>query len=317
MLRLDFINVGYGDSILVRVIDAGKTLYTLLIDAGDTDDSAHYERGRIKTVDFLVQEGVERIDTLLLTHLHKDHVGGMPAVVSRFSIGQVFAGYYPPENAFFSTEKLKYYHEGALALALGAEAWHFSVKRLRENEVPCLLLADYSGMIKLTPDLTLYYLQGWDRGNSRQKEILDLLFQPGVLPAEQDLFHLDRFINNLSIVAILEYQGNRIALLGDVYLNFWRKHKIPERCRIVKLPHHGHADAVSAELLQRIDPEWIVISVSNDRTDNCPCASLEQMAGTRKIICTDAVQRLDSFGGKAVRFEIASNGISVEQMKQE
>lgn len=317
MLRLDFINVGYGDSILVRVIDAGKTLHTLLIDAGDTDDSACYERGRIKTVDFLVQEGVERIDTLLLTHLHKDHVGGMPAVVSRFSVGRVFAGYYPPENASFLTEKLKNYHEGALALALGAEAWRFSVKRLQENEVPCLLLADHSGMIELAPDLTLYYIQGWDNGNGRQKEILDLLFQPGHLPAEQDLLHLDRFINNLSIVAILEYQGERIALLGDVYLNFWRKHKIPERCRIVKLPHHGHADAVDAELLQKIDPEWIVISVSNERTDNCPCVSLEQMAGTRKIICTDAVQRLDSFGGKAVRFEIASNGISVERIKQE
>ncbi len=41
MLLLDFINVGYGDSILVRELHGTAAIYTMSIDCGDTEDPAH------------------------------------------------------------------------------------------------------------------------------------------------------------------------------------------------------------------------------------------------------------------------------------
>ncbi|MDR0409514.1 MAG: hypothetical protein LBH18_03860, partial [Spirochaetaceae bacterium] len=69
MLSVDFINVGYGDSILVR--DTGKARrgcpvdriphepFTLLIDSGDTNTGAAYPNSRrLNVADFLRREGI-------------------------------------------------------------------------------------------------------------------------------------------------------------------------------------------------------------------------------------------------------------------
>lgn len=315
MLRVDFINVGYGDSILIRAMEQDVTYYTMLIDAGDTDDAAHYEQGRIRTVDYLAEAGVERINTLLLTHLHKDHVGGMPAVISKFPVEQVVAGYYPPEAALSPEKKFVHYKDGALSLARGADAWRVSVSILRANGTTCTKLADCEGRIELAPGLTVSYLQGWKDGNERQKRIFDRLLGPESGPTEGELLQLDRFINNLSITLVLEHQGLKIALLGDVYLGFWREHSIPENCRIVKLPHHGHADAVSEELLRTLSPDWAVVSVSNDRTDDCPCARLADMTDIAQIECTDRVRPFNSAGGKALRFDVTQDRIAMARVE--
>jgi len=99
MLLLDFINVGYGDSILIRELQQDETVYTLLVDCGDTKMAAHYEHHRICVCDYLKKAGVFRIDTLLITHLHKDHIGGLAQVAAFFPVQQIISSYYPPSNA--------------------------------------------------------------------------------------------------------------------------------------------------------------------------------------------------------------------------
>ncbi len=45
--------------------------------------------GRRVLTPFLRRKGVRRIDTLLLTHPHDDHVGGLPTVLRNFKVGLV------------------------------------------------------------------------------------------------------------------------------------------------------------------------------------------------------------------------------------
>lgn len=75
--QVHFIDVGQGDSILIR-----SDGYTALIDAGENDQG--------KTVmDYLKAQGISRIDYLLMTHPHSDHIGGMDIVIKNFDIGTV------------------------------------------------------------------------------------------------------------------------------------------------------------------------------------------------------------------------------------
>jgi len=78
------------DSLLVEMIDVGQadcTLVTngdvtMLIDAGNNADGP-------LVVQYLKNMGVSRIDYLIGTHPHEDHIGGLDDVIDAFDIGEL------------------------------------------------------------------------------------------------------------------------------------------------------------------------------------------------------------------------------------
>lgn len=77
-LIIDFFDVGQADSILIRNQDK-----TMLIDAGTN------EVGNV-VVEHLKEYGISKIDYLIGTHPHEDHIGGLDDVINNFDIGQVY-----------------------------------------------------------------------------------------------------------------------------------------------------------------------------------------------------------------------------------
>ena len=51
-----------------------------------------------KLVDFLNEQGISKIDELILTHFDKDHVGGADHVLENFEVGKVYATYHSKES---------------------------------------------------------------------------------------------------------------------------------------------------------------------------------------------------------------------------
>ena len=75
-LVVHFIDVGQGDSVLLLFRDK-----TMLIDAG--------ERGmEERVIAYLEEHNVERLDVVVATHAHSDHIGGLADVVSAFPVGR-------------------------------------------------------------------------------------------------------------------------------------------------------------------------------------------------------------------------------------
>jgi competence protein ComEC len=82
-LTVSVIDVRQGDSILVES-PSGKTM---LIDGGPK-----YKRGdagRSYVLPFLHKKGINKLDIVVLTHPHDDHVGGLPSVLKDLPVGLV------------------------------------------------------------------------------------------------------------------------------------------------------------------------------------------------------------------------------------
>ncbi len=87
-LEAAFINVGKGDATIVRLPD-GRTC---LIDTG-------YAKTADTLVGNLRKRGIRTLDLVVLTHRHKDHAGGYPAIAEAFPIARVVEPYDPRDPA--------------------------------------------------------------------------------------------------------------------------------------------------------------------------------------------------------------------------
>jgi competence protein ComEC len=85
-LRITAIDVGQGSSTLVR-FPGGKNM---LIDGGGffNDD---FDIGRYVVAPFLWHEKIRRIDIVILTHVHPDHLNGLKFIVENFNVGEVWS----------------------------------------------------------------------------------------------------------------------------------------------------------------------------------------------------------------------------------
>lgn len=81
-LRVTFLDVGQGDSILVQS-PAGRCL---LVDGGGIPDATS-DFGETVLLPALLHRGVRRLDYVVVTHAHADHAGGLAAVCRDLRVG--------------------------------------------------------------------------------------------------------------------------------------------------------------------------------------------------------------------------------------
>ncbi|MPZ73721.1 MAG: MBL fold metallo-hydrolase [Nitriliruptorales bacterium] len=89
-LTLTALDVGQGDALLVEVPSpAGQTPARMLVDAGPD------ETGAVKV---LRARGIRHLDVVVASHPHADHTDGLPAVLTRVTVGALLVGPRPPAD---------------------------------------------------------------------------------------------------------------------------------------------------------------------------------------------------------------------------
>ena len=78
-LRVNYIDVGQGDSIFIQL----PNKETMLIDAGEA-----YEVDNV--INYLNNLGIKKIDYVVGTHPHTDHIGGLEEVINTFDVGSIY-----------------------------------------------------------------------------------------------------------------------------------------------------------------------------------------------------------------------------------
>lgn len=90
ILELDFLDVGQGDATLLRLPGGG----TVLVDAGGARPGAP-DPGELAVSPALLSLRVRALDLLVITHPHRDHCGGVRAVLATFPVGEIWTSGEP------------------------------------------------------------------------------------------------------------------------------------------------------------------------------------------------------------------------------
>lgn len=101
VLELTAIDVGQGDSLFIALPD-GRVM---LVDAGGiprfgnrrTESSipVKMDIGEDVVAPYLWTRSIRRLDVVAVSHLHDDHVGGLPAILNDFQVGELWVGAVP------------------------------------------------------------------------------------------------------------------------------------------------------------------------------------------------------------------------------
>ena len=298
MLVLDFINVGNGDSILVREMEHGEQRFAMLVDCGhdnlvrdDHPQELDARSRRIYAGDFLKKQGVDHLDVLLVTHFHRDHIGGLSRVLEAATVGRLMTPYAPPADA----EDLEPDGENGLPKAarnllrcvnMYARPLREQADRIREIvELP----GDRMETLQLTEDLKMDILFGEPALYPRQRAVYDAAYR-----GERngyDLIHWAKSMNVASLRQRLHYHGKEMVLGGDAYAHMWET-ETATPCDILKVPHHASLSSTTRKLLKMLKPKIAVVCVAARRPDERPhpyiVSLLKEMVGDVRF--TDAVE---------------------------
>ncbi len=234
-LKIYYLDVGQGDSEFI-ILPNGETM---LIDAGTSSYGG-------KVSSFIGSLGYSKINYLVATHPHADHIGGMSDVLDTFEIG---TAYMP--NAVTTTKTYESFLSKLIEKQINTiqtvagltiiDDGYFSVRLLAPNSSEYKDLNNYSAVIKITYGNSGFIFMG-DAQEQSENEILSAF--------------------------------DDSALLSN----------------IIKIGHHGSSTSSQIEFLQRVNPQYAIISCGADNSYGHPT---EQ-----------TLQRLESLGITVLRTDI-------------
>ena len=245
-LRVTAIDVGQGDSTLVQT-PSGRTL---LVDGGGTSDAASPDEldvGAKVVVPFLHYLGINRLDVLVLTHPHGDHVGGLAAVLREQEIGTVLDG---------------------TVLPYPSPAYGQFLDGIKRHAVP---------HARAVRGMTL------DLGDGVRVQVLNPPPAPAYgVQSQYGTGADDATVNNYSASLLIEYGRTRFILTGDAETDAEAEMLDAHgdlRCDVLKAGHHGSRNATSEPWLQRLQPRLSVISCGRHNRFGHPApATLARLA---------------------------------------
>lgn len=266
-MEITFINVGYGDSILVC-----EGEYRLLIDGGPAGPG-EMANGRMRAYDWLRARGIKRLDAVVISHIHDDHVCGLEDIMRELTIGELWLPY--PPAVFYGGREVRVAEGRDNSLILFARAFNSirgivcrsEEKGIRVRELTCgkgECLAEGSGLaIQVLGPQAAY-----------KAAFVDLLRRAYAARTDEEavplLMELDRLSNDASLLLRIS-DGIFSALFpGDSCPPSWR-HLLAGgalKSDLWKLPHHGQRDSVTEEAIRGIAPRVVVTTSSSDRRYN-------------------------------------------------
>lgn len=227
-LRVIAIDVARGSSTLLE-LPGGKRI---LIDGGGPT-MGEFDLGRYVLAPFLLRRGIKRIDLVILTHPHSDHIQGLIFVLDKFDVREIWSNGQLLEDKF----SLKFREV------------------IARKRIPHRLVSAQTPR-KIIDGVTL--------------DVLNPARPFSGMPASVDEYEKT---NNNSLVIRISYNDASFLFTGDIMAKaeaeiLDRGTQIASR--ILFVPHHGSRTSSSPAFLRAANPALAVISCGADTSLSLP-----------------------------------------------
>lgn len=230
-MNVHFINVGQGDSILIQVNNKN-----LLIDSGPKDSKKDL-------INYLNNLNIKKIDFLLATHPHEDHIGNMAEIIKKYEI-----------KAFYSPK-----------VTTTTKSFESMIDALKSKNLKINILKSGPTSIDLGENTTVSILSpNKDKYISGNTENLNN-YSPVILIKFGENKFL--FTGDAEMEVEKEILSSNIDIKADV----------------LKLGHHGSSTSTSEEFLNVVNPSIGVISVGEDNSYGHPHKEVLNLLNSKKI----------------------------------
>jgi competence protein ComEC len=158
-LEVTAIDVGQGDSLLV-VSPEGRTM---LIDGGGGIGQVHseFDFGEDVVAPYLWSRGLDHLDVVALTHVHGDHIGGLPRIIEDFHPAELWVGINPEATALLHLYEVANENHLVIRRHVAGDEVDWAGTKIRVLSPP----ADWQPKPKRANDDSLALLIGY--GNTR------------------------------------------------------------------------------------------------------------------------------------------------------
>lgn len=265
-LQISMLNVGHGDAILIRTNEQ-----TILVDTG------HYKE-RPLFVSELKKLSVTKIDKLILTHPHGDHIGNAKVLINPSDKELA-------ENPYLEKISVVAVYDNGIA----------STSPLYRNYMKAIADKGITRQGLKTGDVL-------DFGNNVKFNVIfpTAEFVATVNSGQFDKKDKQYSTNNRSIVGKLTYGKFSMMFTGDCEKKSETKilsNNTAEdlKCDVLKSGHHGIASSSSKKFVAAVDPSYVLISAGNKEKDNMAYGQpnrpplenyLAQGIDAKNILCT-------------------------------
>ena len=268
-MKLRFLNVGYGESIVLTAQKPDGSAFAMLIDGGSGEDAEYAGfPARIRAADGIREMGLSGLDVVLNTHIHEDHTCGLDRVVKEFAVGEYWCCALPKGSETWPDLPEEIITLPRSNKCLRALNEHRELlKRLRSRGVPVRQLRQGMELHLPVEGLSVSILGPSSEEVAEMLERMERLYAEKEPEAKKELLlDVDKNMNNHSAVLMLNYCGTKILLPGDTNCAGYQ-HLPPQALRadVFKVGHHGQRDGADEALVQAVSPRVLVVCASSDR----------------------------------------------------
>jgi competence protein ComEC len=271
-LRTTFLDVGQGDSAVVELPDGE----VVLIDGGAAYD--RFDMGRGVVAPYLWNRGIRTIDHVIASHPQLDHVGGLPAVIDRFSVRHVWTNGLSREELFWKRfeASIENKHLSVELASEGLDLW---------SSGPCR-------MSVLGPEKDLVHRYG-ERAIVQAKALNDSSIVTEITCAAWSaLFTAD-----------LEREGLASVL---------NRHDL-RHVTVLKVPHHGARSSFDRRWLASVRPDVAVFSAGAHNPYRHPARPVVDAYAEARA----AIFRTDRDGAIWVDLDVQTSRFTVHRTKDQ